>query len=811
LGFKCVYLITDRPKIQSGPWNFEINSACVPTEVPAPDDLTAGATRIVLPLSEGVKEEYDPTGERLVDLMPFLRQVNHLELRNTDGSSRSIRFEPPERVSSKEVNVELEWVKLAGVEHVREGVVNFIRFRSRSHPAQLGLYIDPEGYPAHWESAFKRDIYAVLPLRTYMGCGFGLSHLFELQSGRTHLTDLEGNQECFEEVAELIRALPDALGICIKKGKPPAEVALRFWSSLRWDRGDRDVDALQSTLAAALIEVAKQSNVVPTLDPQKCTSLGADTVFYFKGIPDEFQEELVQEKIQIRVDEKTITLRSGNVVPESFRRAYESIVRSSHDHTGHRLIEIGWTEIGEVLLKRDLLAERPNLLMAMARSLPDEDVAKVKSWLSECLLQGEDESRHPARNLLPNRFSGIDCLPLRRMKRLHEVYDKGAVSLLKQVGLPSRPSIETIERWIIEGLNRDEGIGLLRYLYEAGRWRRHYHGLGKLVKVRWFDGGEGRLTSREANSDGLIPPDILKDLEFRAWLGIVEEGAQPDVTPSQRSEADMKQILEDIYGWWVDEGPFYSARYENKIYPEGLLPKLTGEFFERDGDERKGWLKLFILACTYTMSWTDLERQKSFLNICQRRGWLDTFSKPDSSADEWIDVLESYFSGQIEEAKWHLWIKQFVNIYQVSKNLDDYVNSFLSIEYRRGPISLNTIMRPGVDPEVERGGYGDDTPAATRTVGIGACFVVRELVRMKILTKEHAYPHCYVPIKRVRDLFVKEFGCKEILREPKLIASKVIHEFLVKHMGEEKATFSLSFDLPFLTLTDHPDIKDKFF
>ena len=61
-----------------------------------------------------------------------------------------------------------------------------------------------------------------------------------------------------------------------------------------------------------------------------------------------------------------------------------------------------------VLLKRDLLAERPNLLMAMARSLPDEDVAKVKSWLSECLLQGEDDSRHPARNLLPNRFSGID-------------------------------------------------------------------------------------------------------------------------------------------------------------------------------------------------------------------------------------------------------------------------------------------------------------------------------------------------------------------------------------------------------------------
>ena len=148
--------------------------------------------------------------------------------------------------------------------------------------------------------------------------------------------------------------------------------------------------------------------------------------------------------------------------------------------------------------------------------------------------------------------------------------------------------------------------------------------------------------------------------------------------------------MEEIYRWWVDEGPIYSARYESKIYPDGAIPKLTGEFFERDGDERRGWLKLFILACTYTMSWSDLERQKTFLDTCQRRGWLEIFSNPDSSADEWIDVLESYFSGQIEETKWHMWIKQFVNIYQVSKHLDDYVNSFLSIEYRRGPISLNT-------------------------------------------------------------------------------------------------------------------------
>lgn len=804
LGFKCVYLITDRPKIHSGPWNFEIDSACIPTEVPAPDDLTPGATRIVLPLAEGVKEEQDPTGERLVDLMPFLRQVNHLKLRNTNGTSRSIRSEPAELVSSNEGTVELEWVKLVGVEHVREGIVNFIRFRNRSHPAQLGLYIDPEGYPAHWESAFTRDIYAVLPLRTYLGCGLGLSHLFELQSGRTHLTNHEDNQEYFEEVAELIRALPDALGICTKKGKPPGEVALRFWSFFRWDQGDRDADLLQKTIAAALVTLAKNSRVVPTLDPEKCTSMGEQTVFCFTGIPGEFQEELVQEEVEISVGKKTATLRKDNVVAERFRHVYERTIKTSGLAEETSLTEIGWNEIGEVLLGNDLLAERPNLLTAMARSLPEEDVAKVKPWLSKCLFEAEDNSLHCVEDLLPNRFSGIDHLPKNRMNRLHEIYDQDAVSLLKKVGLPSRPPIDDVERWIIDGLSSEEGLGLLRYLDEAGHWRRHYHGVGKLLREPWFEGGQKRLTSREANVLGLIPHDILTDPELRAWLGIFEEGFQPDSAPRPRSENDVRQILEEIHGWWECEGPDYTRYYEESIYPGHIMPQLKGEFFEKDGDERRGWLSLLILGCTYTMGWTDLRKQKTFLETCEKRGWMEVFSNPRSSADEWIYILDDYLNEQIVDAEWYYWMKQFISIYQISNYLTVYVNSFLSIE-NRGAISLDLITRSGIDSAIDRG--GEQAPPINRALGIGACFVVRELVRMRILTKKHIYPHCFVPIKRVRDFFVEELGCKEILTEPKLTVSKVIHEFLVKHMGKEKATFNLAFDLPFLTLADHPNKK----
>jgi len=807
LGFKSVYLITKKPRIHSGHCHFEIDSACVPFEVLTPPDLTPGATRFVLPLGEGVAEEYDQTGERLVSLMTFLRQVDQLELKNSNESMRRIQVEQAERLSPSDSNFTLEQLVLAKVEHVRGGKVTFLRFRNDENPAQLALYIDPEGFPAHWESAFISDVYTVLPLRTHLGCGLGVSHLFELQSGRTHLTDLKGNQERFEEVSGLIQVLPDALDVCAKKGKAPAEVALRFWSFLRWDQGDRDVDLLQKTIAAALVTLAKNSRVVPTLDPEKCTSMDEQTVFCFTGIPGEFQEELVQEEVNISVGKRTVTLRRDNVVSERFRRAYERTVKASELAEETSLTEIGWNEIGEVLIRNDLLAERPNLLIAMARSLPEEDVAKVKPWLSKCLFMAEDNSLQSVEDLLPNRFSGIDHLPKDRMNLLHKIYDQDAVSLLKKVGLSSRPPIDDVERWITDGLSCEEGLGLLRYLDEAGHWRRHYHGVGKLLREPWFEGGQKRLTSREANLSGLIPYDILADPEFRVWLGIFEEGSQPDSAPRPRSENDVSQILEKIHGWWESEGPEYTRHYEESIYPGNIMPQLKGEFFEKDGDERRGWLSLLILGCTYTMGWTDLRKQKTFLETCEKRGWMEIFSNPRSSADDWVYILDDYLNEQIEDAKWYSWMKQFISIYQISNYLSVYVNSFLSIEDRRGAFSLDLITQSGIDSETDRG--GDQAPAVNRALGIGACFVLRELMRAGVLTNKHAYSHCYVPVKRVRDFFIEEFGCRNLLTEQRIVVSKVIHELIVKHLGSDRATFNMSFDLPFLILAENPDLKFK--
>ena len=55
-------------------------------------------------------------------------------------------------------------------------------------------------------------------------------------------------------------------------------------------------------------------------------------------------------------------------------------------------------------------------------------------------------------------------------------------------------------------------------------------------------------------------------------------------------------------------------------------------------------------------------------------------------------------------------------------------------------------------------GGGLDAPPVSRTLGIGTCFVVRELVRAKVTTNHLSFRHCYVPSGRVRRL-MSLLGC----------------------------------------------------
>jgi len=413
-------------------------------------------------------------------------------------------------------------------------------------------------------------------------------------------------------------------------------------------------------------------------------------------------------------------------------------------------------------------------------------------------------------DLLP-RFPGAHHLPSRLLDLLHASYDDDAVSLLKQVGLPSRPSLEKVKAWVRSGLSQSEGAGLLRYVSEAGRWRRDYYDLGPLLNFPWFEADGARLTTAEAFERGLIRLEELDtDCTFRAWLGIGAGEVHVEVEGDRwdRPVSHPQKALVSIHQWWLRERYQLEKRYDERTYPEGIRPRLDPTFSSRNSLQRRSWLSLLVLASMQTMGRSNPEQHRGFLRQCQRLGWMDVFADPEFPADRWIGVLEEYLKSQTNDIPFYHWVRQFVSIYQIARWLQDYVRSFLAIDQFKERFDLDRVTRPAMSQDFAGG--GPSAPPLTRTLGVGACFVVRELVRANVLKSPLAYDHGYVAVGRVRYVLAR-LGLVDLRGEGASYQhSPRIHQFLCNHLGAERAHFERSFDLPFLAIAEDAVLQRQF-
>jgi hypothetical protein len=81
-------------------------------------------------------------------------------------------------------------------------------------------------------------------------------------------------------------------------------------------------------------------------------------------------------------------------------------------------------------------------------------------------------------------------------------------------------------------------------------------------------------------------------------------------------------------------------------------------------------------------------------------------------------------------------------------------------------------------------------------------------VRVGVLDRPFAHPHCYVPARRVCAL-MDTLASSEIRALPSTARSRAIHTLLVEHMGDQRATFAGSFDLPLLALAESHDLQEE--
>jgi hypothetical protein len=85
--------------------------------------------------------------------------------------------------------------------------------------------------------------------------------------------------------------------------------------------------------------------------------------------------------------------------------------------------------------------------------------------------------------------------------------------------------------------------------------------------------------------------------------------------------------------------------------------------------------------------------------------------------------------------------------------------------------------------------------------------VVRELLRLDKLNSRFAHMHAFVPTGGVRDLLGR-LGLR-VDDIPEVAISGQIYEALANHLGPDRATFGMAFDIPFQIIASNPELENQ--
>ena len=811
LGFKSVYLLTDRPEIYSGAFHFCIEAAHIAKELPRPKDLGSGVTRISLPLRADAGNLQD--GWKPQNLLPFLQKVTKLTLDGTNDATSTFTI-TAEKLTSNETHIIEKVIISNGRE---DGDLCFIRCRSSEHSGQMAVLLYRDGTPARWLNAFTKDLYVTLPLESKLHCGIAVSNSFKLESGRTHLVKHNTNEPLIREVVALLRGLVDGLREQANASTPLADILHRFWALWRWERVEDECANLNRALAKQLVKLAGQHEIVPTLDSDCPTSLSAGYCFKVSELPDPFKMAIIDVGLTIHIPEDNdIPLTMKNVVDDRFFTTFQQTCEYANVQPDHTITKIGWEEVGSSLIQNPWLADHPHVLDSLSGSLNPGEKEEVAEWIAESHVLGKNiDGKHvhsTPNKLLDPEFCGHEHISRFRSDKLSEEYSKDSRDLLKLAGMLEQPTPESIEQWIkLDDFEESDGKGILRYLLEGNRFIS-YKDLKHFFRTTWFPASPKRITLAEAVNRELIPKDILDNDEFKEWLGLEASETEPEEPEPPR--LDPAEVLTKLFDWWGNKGAAWTSDYEIEVYPDGRPPNLQTIFQPHDLESRREWMSLFIIAVLQNMGRTKPTQHRNFLILCKDKGWLDVFVEENHDAHQWLNILKQYLDSDQDTQNsestgfFYNWVRRYPDFLQLSMRLTDYVNAFLAINHYTAPFPLDQIISPRTNPSFSGG--GPDAPSLDRVVGdLGASFIVRELMRLEVLNQHHANPYCYVPALRVRRL-LGNLGCQglESLRHKK-DRSPIIYRFLKKHLKEERATFGRSFDLPLLALNDDPELRKE--
>jgi hypothetical protein len=294
-----------------------------------------------------------------------------------------------------------------------------------------------------------------------------------------------------------------------------------------------------------------------------------------------------------------------------------------------------------------------------------------------------------------------------------------------------------------------------------------------------------------------------------AKLGVFSDLYPEHIEPKSASSIDSEAALTAIADWWRENREELTAAYDGAVYPEGFSS--AGLV---DGDEQ-AWFTILALASFQTLGRTRPYQSRQFVADAIQLGWwqkLASVDPDDVALGPFVERLRAWSDPNAEES-YLMWRRCLTDLCMIARHLKDYRRLFTSlpaIVAKEGEVSLRNHLRPAFSQVAARMGV-EAAPIAS-SLGIGANWLVRELVRHGVYSQEQAeriLPYGWSSAERVRRL-MHSLGLGRF--EHGIDQGRLLHEAVDALIGEE-ARFCGDGDLPLhiITLAKHrSDLADIF-
>ena len=859
LGFKSVHLLTHRPRVRSGDLSFEIVGGIVPRFVPY-DGAPELSTRIELPLDDVALA--DRALSRLTSqgsLLPvFARTIRRLVVVE-DGERRESAWEPTLVGGREELEVGLVPTALGSARSessrllVVRGTGESRRFAIafRVGVAEVGKFAPDQA-----------EIWCTAPTLEHWGLGYCINAPFVLDVGRGQLArNSDDNQRMFQQLGELLtnglRQLAELftadfarvvaeLGLEVGSREPDA-VRHRFWRSMFTTLTQLPGEAApeRAVLVRAMHERAgvgafvSEHRVLPTGLPGRhegltttrdvewvCDEVTAHGEVFAaltelgwlgKGVApgkaihvDVYRRLLCLGAHPPRVTmlnfagvlERSIPART-TLTPEmacSLWRLYCAL-RSAPQLPGHP-DEVLRAALGAARFMT--VADRPQepsaiLLGRSAESVVRELDRKRYHDLGDELRRAEFA---PPQHVLHAKYG--DCPMLELFLFARQRLQRAGTSELAHWAADATDGVK--QRAALAYLaSGEQADGMSAALKELGglTWCRRSSDLDALTMASSLSESELSHLRIRCGFPGSLAPGPVE--------GFDDDFESIDVSNGVPIQ-DPGVVLGRISRWWAARGKVWSERHDKRVYP-GLGAGVTGLRDDLRAGRSEAWTLLFTIAACQRFGRQSYDQHAGFLRRLHEQGdpkWWSVVSADPRKVkpDAWMRVIDQWLDTRIDSDQYRLWLGLFPTLYQLHRHGTAYRQLLARADHDMlaRVFSLEAHLAPRANPALVGAGAAFDAPPLGPALGIGANWILRELVRLEVVKrKPHLVPFCYVPRGPLRRL-MQRLGASDV-EEPGVShgeRSRRIHSFLAQVLGED-AAFGGAFDLPLYLYETDPE------